>query len=123
MLKRVSYGFELEEGVSLTEEQQERFEEIQYFPAEFMPDYEAYITDGSMPPKVDEEGNKRNLAKHPMRDIEIESRINEQAAENHRLKSVNERLLARLNEKEVITKDDKEYIEAEKKEDDAEIKR
>ncbi len=112
MLKRVSYGFELEEGVSLTEEQQERFEEIQYFPAGWMPDYEAYITDGSMPAKVDEEGNRRRLDKHPLRGIEVDTRIQKQATENEQLMRVNERLLSRLEEKEVISRDDKAYIEA-----------
>ncbi len=112
MLKRVSYGFELEEGVSLTVEQRSRFEEIQYFPAGFMADYEAYITDGSMPAKVDEEGNKRNLAKHPMRGIEVDTRVQKQVIVNEQLMRVNERLLSRLEEKAVISRDDKAYIEA-----------
>ncbi len=72
MLIRVRNGYELKEGVTLTEAQQERFEEIKTFPAGFIPDYEAYITDGSMPSPTDEEGNKRNLSKHPMRDLMIE---------------------------------------------------
>ena len=72
MLKRVNGGYELEKGVVLTEEQQERFENIKNYPAGFMQDYENYITDGSMPSPVDEEGSKRDLAKHPMRDLIIE---------------------------------------------------
>ena len=71
MLKRINNGYELTEGISLAKEQQERFDEIKNFPAGFMPDYEAYILEGSMPSEFDEEGNKRNLAVHPMRDLMI----------------------------------------------------
>ncbi len=73
MLIRVRNGYELEEEVTLTEDQQERFEEIKNFPAGFIPDYEQYVLDGSMPSPIDEEGNKRNLSKHTMRDLIIES--------------------------------------------------
>ena len=71
MLKRINNSYTLEEGVGLTEEQLKRFEEIKSLPAGFMPDYEAYILEGSMPSEFDEEGNKRNLAVHPMRDLMI----------------------------------------------------
>ena len=73
MLKRINNSYTLEEGVGLTEEQQKRFEEIKSLPAGFIPDYEQYITDGSMPSEYDEEGNKRNLTVHPMRDLMIET--------------------------------------------------
>jgi len=73
MLERVQNGYALKEGVTLTEEQQQRYKEIKNYPAGFIPDYEQYITDGSMPSEYDEEGNKRNLAVHPMRDLMIES--------------------------------------------------
>ena len=69
MLKRINNSYTLEEGVGLTEEQLKRFEEIKSLPAGFMPDYEQYILDGSMPSPVDEEGNKRNLWVHPMAPI------------------------------------------------------
>ena len=74
MLKRIQNGYELEEDVELTKEQQERFNEIQNYPAGFMPDYEAYITDASMPSEFDEEGNKRNFSVHPMRDMMIDNK-------------------------------------------------
>ncbi len=73
MLIRVRGGYEVKEEVTLTEGQQERFEKIKNFPAGFIPDYEQYVIDGSMPSLIDEEGNKRNLSKHPMRDLIIES--------------------------------------------------
>jgi len=69
MLKRINNGYELTEGITLTKEQQERFDEIKNLPAGFMPDYKQYILDGSMPSPVDEEGNKRNLWVHPMAPI------------------------------------------------------
>ena len=69
MLKRINNGYELTEGITLTKEQQERFDEIKNFPAGFMPDHEAYILEGSMPSEFDEEGNKRNLRNHPMAHI------------------------------------------------------
>ena len=72
MLKRIQNGYQLEEGVTLNKEQQERFDEIKNYPAGFMPDYEQYILDGSMPSEFDEEGNKRNLAAHPMRDLMVD---------------------------------------------------
>ncbi len=74
MLIRVRGGYEVKEEVTLTEGQQERFEAIRSFPAGFIPDYEAYITDGSFPDpdEVDEEGNKRDLSKHPLRDLMID---------------------------------------------------
>ena len=59
MLERVQNGYVLEEGATLTEEQQQRFEEIKNYPAGFIPDYEAYILDGSMPSEFDEEDAKR----------------------------------------------------------------
>ncbi len=72
MLRRVSNGYELEEGTNLTEEQQSRFETIKDFPAGFMSDYEQYIQDGSFPSHLDEEGNKRDLSSHPMRNLMLD---------------------------------------------------
>lgn len=117
MLKRIQNGYELKEDVELTKEQQERFNEIQNYPAGFMPDYEAYITDGSMPSDFDEDGNKRSLAKHPMRDLMINAQINKTVLENKRLaeentklEAINQRLIDKLTEKEVITETEKEKI-------------
>ena len=87
MLKRIQNGYQLEEGVTLNKEQQERFDEIKNFPAGFSIDYEQYILDGSMPSEFDEEGNKRNLALHPMNliiDREEKNQIRGRVAEVER---------------------------------------
>ena len=69
MLKRIQNGYEIEKGVTLNKDQQERFDEIKNYPAGFMEDYNKYILEGSMPSEFDEEGNKRNLRNHPMAHI------------------------------------------------------
>lgn len=96
MLEYNSTGYGLEEGVILTAEQQERFEQIKTLAPGFMPDYEAYILDGSMPSEVDDQGGKRDLSKHPMRDLVIEHKISKVVEENARLRGL-------LVDKAVIT--------------------
>ena len=123
MLKRINNGYELTEGITLTKEQQERFDEIKSLPAGFMPDYEQYIFDGSMPSPVDEEGNKKNLAVHPMRDLMIESKINRVEIENKRLSDENAKLRNILVEKTIITSKEADELQIIEKEDELIIKR
>ena len=73
MLKRIPSGYELEAGISLTAEQQERFEEIRHMDAGFMDDLEKYVEHGELPGKYDEEGNLRSFRHHPMRDAIMEN--------------------------------------------------
>ncbi len=117
MLKRINNEYELDKAMKLTKEQQARFEEIKNYPAGFMPDYEQYILNGSMPAEVDEDGEVRNLAKHPMRDMMINVQINKTVLENERLaeeniklEAINQRLIDKLTEKAVITEQEKEKI-------------
>ena len=123
MLERVQNGYALKEGVTLTEEQQQRYKEIKNYPAGFMPDYEQYILDGSMPSPVDEEGNKKNLAVHPMRDLMIESKINRAEIENKRLSDENAKLRNILVEKTIITSKEADELQIIEKEDELIIKR
>ena len=69
MLKRIQSGYELEAGISLTIEQQERFEEIRHMDAGFMDDLEKYVELGELPGKYDEEGNLRSFRRHPMLEV------------------------------------------------------
>ena len=73
MLKRIPSGYELEAGISLTAEQQERFEEIKHYSPGFMDDLEKYVEHGELPGKYDEEGNLRSFKHHPMRDAIMEN--------------------------------------------------
>ena len=69
MLKRIQSGYELEAGISLTIEQQKRFEEIKHYSPGFMDDLENYVEHGELPGKYDEEGRLRSFRHHPMLEV------------------------------------------------------
>jgi len=84
-----------------------------------MPDYEAYVTDGDSPTSVDEEGNKRDLSKHPMQGIVQAMELSQLRGELDLLRGESAGIQILLVTKEVITEDDLKAI----REDEQVIKR